>query len=496
MFDLTHDVKLTANFGKLIPVCNVECMPGDKMDIQNETLIRLAPLVAPVLHRFDAFIHYYFVPNRILWPDFYKWLMQGDDLLVHPYLQISTTNGTSQLLQYMGLPDLTLTDATYNINALPVAAYQAIWNDYYRDQNLIDEIDYKLTSGSNQSRYGTLYSQLRYRAWEHDYFTSCLPFAQKGDAVVVPFDDAPVMVNRTPTGTPPQNLGWNGTETPGGAAGLTGALMGLSDNPNIPTDVLYAEMSGSSGTINNLRRAYALQRWLETNARGGTRNVEAILAHFDVKSKDSRLQRPEYICGSKTPIQISEVLNTTGEDGGLPQGNMSGHGIAAVNGRMGSYYCQEHGWIIGVMSILPRTAYSQGIHRSWSKSSPVDDYPWPEFANIGEQPVLNKEIFANVVPADGEETFGYNPRYAEYKYMNSRCAGDFAAFGSLEFWHCARTFENLPTLSQEFIECGTDIDDPLYRIFAVTDPSEDHFFIHHLNKIRAVRKLPKYGIPQ
>lgn len=496
LFDLTHDVKLTANFGSLYPVCNVECLPGDKFDIANETLVRMAPMVAPVLQRMDVFIHYFFVPNRLVWPDFYKWLMQGDDALVHPYIEHDYSYYTN-LLSYMGIPEIPGTNTfKYHLNGLPFAAYQAIWNDYYRDQNLQTEIDYKLVSGNNTAARSKWWA-MRNRAYEHDYFTSALPFAQKGDSVIVPFEDAPIKF----AGAEPRGLGvtYSVTDTTTGPR-TASAANGDPSWGAVPSDIMYADMSSSAGTINNLRRAYALQRWLETNARGGTRNVEAILSHFDVKSKDSRLQRPEYICGSKTPLTISEVLNTTGEDGGLPQGNMAGHGIGAINSNMGHYFCQEHGWIIGVMSILPRTSYAQGIHKSFVKSDPTDDYAWPEFANIGEQPVQNFELYAGV--NDGSEdptgafgTFGYVPRYAEYKFMNSRVAGDFVYGGSLDYWHLSRQFTNLPALAEEFITCDGGDDQNLYRIFAVTDPNVDHFYIHHLNKLRAVRKLPKYGTP-
>lgn len=480
------------NFGGLYPICNIEAMPGDKIHISSESLLRAMPLVAPVMQRMDFFVHYYFVPNRILWPDYYKWLMQGDDTLVHPYLEHDFSYYT-KLMDYMGVPEIPATNTfKYRLNALPFAAYQKIYQDYYRDENLVDPFEVALQSGNNGFQRFQLLA-FKQRAYEHDYFTSSLPFAQKGDSVVVPFEDAPVKF----AGADPRGAGvsWSVTDNVTGPRTASAANQDPSWG-DVPSDIFFADMSQSAGTINNLRRAYALQRWLETNARGGTRDVEAILSHFDVKSRDARFQRPEYICGSKTPITISEVLNTTGEDGGLPQGNMAGHGIAAAAGNMGTFFAPEHGWIIGIASILPRTSYGQGIHKSFFKSSPVDDYPWPEFAHIGEQPVLNKELYANVNDIDeAEGTFGYVPRYAEYKYIPSRVSGEFKYGGSLDYWTLARQFIDLPVLDKAFIECDGGDDQNLYRIFAVTDSSVDHFVVHHLNKITAVRKLPKYGTP-
>ena len=239
-------------------------------------------------------------------------------------------------------------------------------------------------------------------------------------------------------------------------------------------------------SINELRRAFRLQEWLERNARGGTRYIEQILAHFGVKSSDARLQRPEYITGVKTPVVISEVLNTTGIDGELPQGNMAGHGVAVTTGKFGSYFCEEHGWIMGIMSVMPKTAYQQGIPKMFQKFDNLDYY-WPSFANIGEQEVKQSEIFA--FTANDNNTFGYVPRYAEYKYMPSRVAGEFRT--SLDYWHLGRKFDTQPTLNQTFIECDPSA---TKRIFAVEEGA-DTLYCHVLNKIQAIRPMPKFGTP-
>lgn len=490
VFDLTHDVKLSANMGNLTPILTMECVPGDKFDLSCESLIRFAPLVAPVMHRMDVTMHYFFVPNRILWDNWEKFITDANSEHVAPY--INYRNGyvdqpepiaaqSVKFMDYMGVPPFQLGQVPQHINALPFAAYQCIYNEYYRDQNLIPPVNYKLTDGDNSTtswEANAELTKLRKRAWEHDYFTSSLPFAQKGAAVDIPIGlvegDLPVYLNSS-----------SGTTLNGSPASVNvGAQGGRTD---VPADSLYADTSNAEiepTTINDLRRAFRLQEWLEKNARGGTRYIENILTHFGVKSSDARLQRPEYITGVKSPVVISEVLQT-GQSDTTPQGNMAGHGISVSSGRSGSYFCEEHGYIIGIMSVMPKTAYQQGIPKTYLKNDSLD-YFWPSFANIGEQPVTKNEIYAYT--SNANDTFGYVPRYAEYKYMPSRVAGEFRT--SLDYWHLGRIFDSEPNLNQSFVECN-----PTQRVFAVEDPETDHLYCHVLNKIRAIRPMPKYGTP-
>lgn len=478
VFDLTHDVKLSCDMGNLVPIMNVECVPGDKFQISCESLIRFAPLIAPVMHRMDVTMHYFFVPNRILWDNWEKFIVDANTEHVLPKLQIDDNFGVNdKLLDYLGVPPYPGTGPGADVNALPFAAYQCIYNEYYRDENLIPPVNYKLVDGYNS--YDLLV--MRKRAWEHDYFTASLPFAQKGQAVDLPlgqFNDVPVYIN---------------SSTPTTLQGITGEnnqfIDAITSPDGVPVNELYANTSDlepQATTINDLRRAFRLQEWLEKNARGGTRYIESILTHFGVKSSDSRLQRPEYITGVKSPVIISEVLNQTGEQGGLPQGNMAGHGVSVTSGNYGSYFCEEHGYIIGIMSIMPKTAYQQGIPRTFLKKEPLDFY-WPSFANIGEQEVQNQELYAYTDNA--ADTFGYVPRYAEYKFLPSRVAGDFRT--TLDYWHLGRIFDNEPTLSQEFVECTPD---QTKRIFAVED-GVDTLYCHVLNKVKAIRPMPIYGTP-
>ena len=491
VFDLTHDVKLSCDMGNLVPIMTLEAVPGDKFQISAESLIRFAPMTAPVMHRMDVSMHYFFVPNRILWPNWEKFITNEDSGIVSPYLDYSDaySAGSQKFMDYLGVPP-PLAGSSAQISAIPAAAYQCIYNEYYRDQNLVAPIDYKLIDGNNSPNAPAL-TELRKRAWEHDYFTASLPFAQKGSAVDIPLGNISVPYTKI------QGRNTNGVT--GDVQGVGGYAYDL-DNlpapiagnglwvPNINADV-------DPTTINDLRRAFKLQEWLEKNARGGTRYVESILTHFGVKSSDARLQRPEYITGTKTPVVISEVLNTTGsfEAGdpanptSNPQGTMAGHGIAVTSGNGGSYYCEEHGYIIGIMSIMPKTAYQQGIPRTFLKFENLD-YFWPTFANIGEQEVQNQEIYAYTGTATN--TFGYVPRYSEYKYMPSRVAGEFRT--NLDYWHLGRIFATQPALNQTFVECAPA---NTKRIFAVTDEQTDSLYCHVLNKVKAIRPMPKYGTP-
>ncbi len=496
-FDLSHDVKLSTQMGQLTPILTLECVPGDKFNLGCESLIRFAPLIAPVMHRMDVSMHYFFVPNRILWKNWEKFITDANSGITYPFLNWSydqlnyyTTNypnaQTSKFLDYLGVPPpVNTTTATQPINALPLAAYQCIYNEYYRDQNLQAPVNYQLKDGNQEAGAGgedfyASLTTLRNRAWEHDYFTSSLPFAQKGAAVDIPIGlvegDLPVYLNSS-----------SGTQLNGTPSSVNVSAQG--GRTDVPADSLYADSSNAEiepTTINDLRRAFRLQEWLEKNARGGTRYIESILSHFGVRSSDARLQRPEYITGVKTPVVVSEVLNTTGQTDGLPQGNMAGHALSISSGKSGSYYCEEHGYIIGIMSVMPKTAYQQGIPKTFLKNDTLDYY-FPSFANIGEQPVTKNELYAYT--SNANETFGYVPRYAEYKFMPSRVAGEFRT--TLDYWHLGRIFATEPNLNSTFIECTPE---DTTRIFAVEDGT-DPLYCHVYNKIQAVRPMPKYGTP-
>lgn len=504
-FDLSHDLKLSFSMGELVPTTVMDVIPGDIVNISTENMLRFAPLIAPVMHRMKVHTHYFFVPNRLVWPEFTKWIT-GDSTVEAPYSLIIPSNPVpvGSIGDYLGIPAGSVPTEDIRFSPLPAAAYALIYDEYYRDQNLQDD-EFKFAAvlpGDNNTYYDNFItgSPLK-RAWQHDYFTSALPFAQKGSAVQIPLvteEGIDVYYENQPGSSDAGQFrkasdgsiitGANNVTNAAGPSPLS-ASMHLGSDPAAydPNGTLKVDVQANATDINTLRRAFKLQEWLEKNARGGTRYIENILSHFGVKSSDARLQRPEYIGGDTQLMTIGEVLATAqSTDDGIAVGSMAGHGISVGGGNRFSYRAEEHGYIIGIISVRPDTAYQDGLHRHFSRFDRLD-YAWPLLANIGEQEVLQKEVYMK--SANPNNTFGYVPRFAEYKFMNSRVAGEFRT--SLAYWHLGRIFASDPSLSSEFIQCNPDT-----RIFAVTDPEEDHIYAHIYNNITAIRKLPKYGIPQ
>lgn len=525
-FDLSHERKFTTNMADLTPVFLQEVIPGDRFKVNMEALVRFQPLLAPIMHRINVYIHYFFVPNRIIWEDWEDFITGGrlgTSEPVFPAFQanhdewkIIFNSGVSDynpcnLADYMGLPIQQYTDnevAAPPISQLPFRAYYQIYYDYYRDQNMADQnmlelqelveaysLDGIVSPGGNAQ---TLLA-LRKRCWEKDYFTSALPWAQRGGEVLLPIaGDAPVtgriyadnLNHELPDDV--TEIYWSDDE--GMFTGTKDGVqarqpLNIIQGPGgVYPDGLKADLSeATSTTISDLRRAFALQRWMEKNARGGSRYNEQLLAHFGIKSSDARLQRAEYLGGGKMPVQISEVLQMSQTDT-TAQGTMTGHGITGGKVTGFSKWFEEHGFVMGIMSIMPRTAYQQGIPRIFSKFDRYD-YAWPEFAHIGEQEVLNQELYLGETGNDS--TFGYQERYAEYRFGFDTVHGDLRSgvTGSLDFWHMARKFETRPGLNKRFTQA-----DPTTRIYPLT-VENSQVIVQTYADCKVSRLLPKFGTP-
>lgn len=535
VFNLSYENKLTMNMGELVPVMCMPIVPGDKFRVNTEVLVRLAPLVAPMMHRVNVYTHYFFVPNRLVWnewEDFITKGIDGEDTPVLPFINLAETYsqftseanvrasfGDSTLWDYLGLPTLNgcgskvypgiVNGVTvpngFRISALPFRAYQMIYNEYYRDQNLTDPVDFALTSGSVTADLNRLLV-LRRRAWEKDYFTSALPWLQRGPDVTVPVGGSfgvVTLANRTNNqifvgsdGNPVEvDAGMNLIHAADKNNVTPGTIQtGLSNGSNSgnavwldPKGTLVVDGENSGISIQDLRTSNALQRWFERNARGGSRYIEQILAHFGVRSSDARLQRPQFLGGGKMPIAVSEVLQTSSTDTTSPQANMAGHGISAGVNNGFKHYFEEHGYVIGLMSIMPRTGYQQGVPRDFTKFDNMDFY-FPEFAHLSEQEIKNQELYVSSDQTYNEGTFGYTPRYAEYKYHESEAHGDFR--GNMSFWHLNRIFTDKPNLNTTFVECN-----PSNRVFATSQTQDDKFWVQIYQDVKALRLMPKYGTP-
>lgn len=508
-FDLTHEIKTSFDIGELMPTAVIDCIPGDSFRITPEVLLRLQPMVNPVMHRMDVYHHFFFVPYRLLWDSFPDFISQPDFPDPPPLIEIVEGNrwDLGTIGESMGLPiDAYASPTGMTIAPYNLAAYRLIYDEYYRDQDLIPEKFVPLVSGDNTSEYGptilTTNNYLYYRSIEHDYFSSCRPFAQKGDPVTLPLtfaNDIPVDLN--PTGQPGIILQPDGTPivngdlvVGSGPVPFTNSMQ-VGANPAVydPNGSLTVDIQAQAVTLETLRTAIVMQEFLERDARSGTRYIEKIQGQFGVRSSDARLQRPEYIGGHKAPVAISEVLSTAQSDNDPDAatqfvGQMAGHGISVGGGHGINYYCEEHGVIIGIISVLPEPAYSQGIHRMWVKADPYEDFAWPAFANLGEQAVKNYELYAPHPFATLE--FGYQSRYAEYKSIPSRVTGEMRT--SLSSWHMAFDFDDSPSLNAEFIEARPD---KYSRIFAVTSNDVNHLICRVVNHVSAKRLLPRYGIP-
>lgn len=522
-FDLSHDKRITTRMGRLTPCFITECVPSDSFNGSSEMLVRLAPLLAPIYDQIWVYVHFYFIPHRILWGDWEKFITGGrlgvgstDPVTapIPPYFDLGTalTNWpeafqASSLADYLGVPllpqspDVAADYDGVHLDAMPFVAYYMCWYEYYRDRNFVNDnaMDFPVASGENFGGNPLLFLQTR--CYEHDYFTSALPFTQRGPEILIPVDAAVTYLQTTRvvdagTGNPftadtdltvDQDSDANVRPTVGTEPGSKARIENISDISNV------------TSTINDFRSAYALQVWLERNAVGGSRYTESTQAHFDVKPQDSRLQRPEYIGGGRIPVKISESISSANsvnaDDDVIPQANMAGHGITYGNTNQFRYFCTEHGFIIGILSIMNPPSYHQGMPRMFRRRTFLD-YPWPTFARLGEQQVDAAELFASAFnlkpdPDDGLlPLFGYQSRYADWKYICNTNHGQF--HDSLLFWTLTREFSSPgAVLSNAFVMFDYTTQN---RIFAVNDTS-DNFWIYCHNRVFVKRPLPYFGTP-
>lgn len=503
---------MSGKFGYLYPVLLLEAMPGDTIRDQTTLMARFAPMFAPIMHRVDAKIDSFFVPIRLLteqktWEDYITGGPDGQTTSpILPFLMPDSfsnkdymSKGT--LWDYLGLPvhegAAPANWSQQEFLALPFRAYTKIWNDWFRDPTLDAEIDLGLayngdvTALSEMSVSNIL--EVRRRGWERDLFTSALPWAQRGAEVLLPLSLTGDTMVSSITGNP-VGTGKNIVTDP-----LIAGAFGTSDAafPIANYERGEFEMSNATSTINDFRTSLAIQSWLETNARSGYRYVDQILSHYGTRVPDYRLQRAEYLGGGRQPVQISEVLSTA-DTASVPVGDMAGHGISVGKSNRFTYRCQEHGYVISILSIVPRTAYMQGIPKMWLRQDKFD-WAFPEFAHMGEQVISSKEVFYSFDAADdsaNDADFGYVPRYAEYKFMQDRVAGDFR--DDLLFWHLSRKFTARPSLDSDFVtmrEHDTAQEETYRRIFAVQDGT-DYLWIQLFHNITAKRPLPYFGVPR
>lgn len=521
-FDLSHESRVSSRIGRLTPIFISETLPNDTFNGSTEVMLNLAPMIGQIFQRINLFVHFFFVPTRQLWPEPAGWetFITGGRLgeavsspPVPPFFDVDdvlTTGGDflnkNSLADYFGIPNVPDTApgwAGKRISALPFAAYAKCYEDYYRDRNHVpDQTFWKpLHAGENDNTFYGAMMQLQTRAWEADYFTTSLPWTQRGAEVLMPIEGTGT-VSYLPTSF---ITGVDGTTPPAAGDLQTEAVLGqFRDSAGTNSQMQNIDevfISASSVSINDTRRAFALQTWLERNALAGSRYNESIMAHFARKTSDGRLQRVEYLGGGKAVIQVSEVMTTAySEDAAaavVPPGTRAGQGSAYATTNRFSYNCEEHGFVIGILSVMPSSGYMQGWPRMFFARNTFLDYPWPSFANLGEQPVYVAEIFVD--PANGSNlpvagdmdiaVFGYQSRYSDWKFMHNTAVGDFR--DTLDYLHLVRKFDVAPDLNADFVILENSLQDRVFNVSGV-----DNLWMYIYNNVKVKRSLPYFGTPK
>lgn len=517
-FNLSHENKLTCNMGQLVPVMTELALPGDKWKCRINAVMRVAPLLAPLMHNVKLYFHTFSVPLRLLmnekeWESFITGGVNNDDTSVLPTITFPNGINVGELGDYLGFPTNTpatggnnaVTLSGLTVSALPFRAYALIYNEWFRNQNLQDELPISFEMGADTKTNTTL----QYRNWKKDYFNGNLPFQQRGPNIILPLgDSAPVKMDNTVSSKFNTHLAWRNEDgsflsgvkhnASGMSTVITSNLGGTEANAfdvgsnahqnfRITTLNAMADLSANSAGANfsDFLAANAIYQFAVRQARGGARYVETLMSQFGVRSSDARLQRPEFIGGGVSQLVVTPVLQTSSSDTVSPQGNMAGQAFSAQRSKQFSHFFEEHCVVMTLMSIMPDTSYQQGIRRQWMYRTRYD-FPFPVFSHMPEQATYLGELYATGDNNANYSTFGFNPRYQECRRIPSSVHGEFRT--TLNYWHMGRIFNTAPALNSTFITSN-----PTKRINAVT--TEDNCWCDIGFEISALRPLPKSGHP-